>query len=132
MYYQNADDPPQHARGIVPLSGFDRVEHATVSCPGRRRPLSTHRSPRSPHRADLPTVPLAWWRLVPICADTRLYVRRPPLPDWSSQPPSENLPYAFRLTAKDGAPDSGVVLAAPSEEERNLWIIHLSSALRSA
>jgi len=76
VYYQNADDPPQHARGIVPLSGFDRVEQAT--------------------------------------------------------PPSDNLPYAFRLTARDGAPDGGVVLAAPTEEERNLWIIHLSSALGAA
>ena len=42
------------------------------------------------------------------------------------------MPYAFRLTARDGAPDGGVVLAAPTEEERNLWIIHLSSALGAA
>ena len=76
VYYQNADDPAQHARGIVPLAGFERVEHA--------------------------------------------------------QPPTDNLPYAFRLTARDGAADGGIVLAAPTEEERNSWLINLSSALAEA
>ena len=140
VYYQNADDPPQHARGIVPLSGFDRVEQATVRCPGRRDPLLPLRSPidlpsishRSP--IDLPDLPTV--RHVLICADARLNRASswapPPLPHWSSQPPSDNLPYAFRLTARDGAPDGGVVLAAPTEEERNLWINHLSSALGAA
>ena len=75
-------------------------------------------------------------RHVLICADARLNRASswapPPLPHWSLQPPSDNLPYAFRLTARDGAPDGGVVLAAPTEEERNLWINHLSSALGAA
>ena len=135
VYYQNADDPPQHARGIVPLSGFDRVEQATVSCPGRRdlsEPIDLPSiSPISPQLHAR-----AWGRRVLICADARLKRASswapPPLPHWSSQPPSDNLPYAFRLSARDGAPDGGVVLAAPTEEERNLWIIHLSSALGAA
>ena len=90
VYYQNADDPPQHARGIVPLSGFDRVEQATVRCPGRRDTLLPHRSP-----IDLPSIsPIspqcharAWRRRVLIRADARLNRASswapPPLPHWS-------------------------------------------------
>ena len=101
VYYQNADDPPQHARGIVPLSGFDRVEQATVRCPGRRDPLLSHRSP-----IDLPSIsPIspqcrerAWRRRVLICADARLNRASswapPPLPHWSSHP----FPHSLRRT----------------------------------
>jgi len=76
VYFQNEDDAAQHARGIVPLAGYERVEHAT--------------------------------------------------------PPTDNLPFAFRLTARDGSVDGGIVLAAPTEEERNSWLISLSSALAAA
>ena len=101
VYYQNADDPPQHARGIVPLSGFDRVEQATVRCPGRRDTLLTHRFP-----TDLPSIsPIspqcharAWRRRVLIRADARLNRASswapPPLPHWSSH----TFPQSLRRT----------------------------------
>ena len=47
----------------------------------------------------------------------------------TTQGPNDNLPYAFRLTARGGDVDSSFVFAAPSQRERDAWISGLAAAV---
>jgi len=47
----------------------------------------------------------------------------------TTQGPNDNLPYAFRLTARGGDMDSSFVFAAPSQRERDAWISGLAAAV---
>jgi truncated hemoglobin YjbI len=44
----------------------------------------------------------------------------------------DHLPFAFQLVARGGNPDGALVLAAPTESERDAWINCLSTALVDA